>query len=92
MIFTFLLLSPKTDRNVRFQRGDLRLRMGSTSILAEVAHPGNRKTHCNWLFHSQSAALQTAPFFVAGAIFGEPLVPFFVASAVSEKAFMWLPW
>jgi hypothetical protein len=52
----------KNEHNVGFQRCDVCFRVGSTSILAEAAVPGNRKTQCNWLIHSQSAALQTITF------------------------------
>ena len=52
----------KNEHNVGFQRYNVCFRVGNTSILAEVAASKNRKTHCNWLFHSQSAALQTETF------------------------------
>ena len=58
----FVKLSPKTDRNVGFQRYDFGFRAGSASILAAHAFLANRKSHWNWPSHADSRMLQIVIF------------------------------
>jgi hypothetical protein len=66
-------LSPKTDRNVGFQRYDFGFRAGNASILAAHAFLANRKSHWNLTSHADSRMLQIVIF---GAVFGAPVFPF----------------
>ena len=58
----FVKLSPKTDRNVGFQRYEFDFCVRSPSILAPPAFLGNWKTHCNWLSHVRALMPQVFTF------------------------------